>query len=172
MQTRSVGLHGWATGPSVHGLESHSHCSGKTWGWGSGCRQRERDPKPRAICQDWGLTGGAPNWDGQYPASTTSALGTSGAPGAGWRRRGRTPATETGRKQNKGQKTPGQTDPAQESSLGVPSGEGARGARRGRVAPSRGHRPGRAGSGVPGQSPTEQNHTTRFPPMQSYLEAP
>ena len=26
--------------------------------------------------------------------------------------------------------------------------------------------------GAPGQSPTEQNHTTRFPPMQSYLEAP
>ena len=55
--------------------------------------QRERDPKPRALCQDWGLlTGGAPNWDGQYPVSTTSALGISGAPGAGWRRRGRTPS--------------------------------------------------------------------------------
>ena len=74
--------------------------------------ERERDPKPRAVCQDWGLTGSAPNWDSQYSVSTTSALGISGAPGAGWRRRGRTPATETGRKQNKGQKTPGQTVPA------------------------------------------------------------
>ena len=136
--------------------------------------ERERDPKPRAVCQDWGLTGSAPNWDSQYSVSTTSALGISGAPGAGWRRRGRTPATETGRKQNKGQKTPGQTVPAQESSLGAGGSQERGPGERGGGMWLQVGATGWAGlaQGAPGQSPTEQNHTTHFPPMQSYLEAP
>ena len=85
-----------------------------------------------------------------------------------------TPATETGRKQNKGQKTPGQTDPAQESSLG---GEGSQERGPGERGGGMWLQVGATGwaglaQGAPGQSPTEQNHTTRFPPMQSYLEAP
>lgn len=156
------GQWGHTDGPqalSAQGLTSPSR--------GGGRMQRGR-PQAQSCLPGPGAAGwGAPELGWLMPHLHHLCTGSKWGPWGG------TPATETRQEADKERRTPGQTDQHDKAAGGEGrSGEGT-GERGGRMWLQAGPQAGQGGlGGAPEQSPTEQNHTTRFPPMQSYLEAP
>lgn len=175
--TRSTGNPSWAArhgldrGTQEAELSSADTVSGAAWmghrdplsatssltltavgrlGVGGGCRQRERDPKPEQSAQDWGLTEGAPNWDGQYPASLPLHWAQVGPRGQGGAQETRPQPLRRAGSRTRDRKHLDRQIQHKKAAFGEGRQERGQGSEEGVWLQVGGHRPGRAGSRVPG----------------------